>query len=210
VEVSETSLGYKPPLKSAHQAYCAAKAQCMSYLSSLQASGEYPFSIAQVIPGTVIGPSEFCKTAAQAKEYMDRQSKALLFDDVAPRYAFGFVHVEDCARIHIEALDGEKVPENAMPRYFIAAGAVERGVTGSELWGGVCDMVEREFSEEVKKSVFTVGRGKVPTNMPFCADSRLTERLLLGGKKIRGLEECVHEVAEWYLGLLRKETEESR
>jgi nucleoside-diphosphate-sugar epimerase len=203
--VSPTSLSYKPPLKSAHQAYCSAKAQCMQCLSSLQASIELPFSIAQIIPGTVIGPSEFCKTSAQAKAHMDRQTKALLFDDEAPRYAFGFVHVEDCARVHVEALDEVKVRKEDLPRWYIAAGTVEEGVTGEQVWERAADCVEREFPTEVEDGVFRVGRSRMPINMPFRVDSRVTERMLLGGERIRGLEECVRDVGRWYLGMKRKE-----
>jgi nucleoside-diphosphate-sugar epimerase len=205
VEVSQTSLTYRPPLKSAHNAYCAAKAQCMNYLSSLQASNTLPFSITQVIPGTVIGPSEFCTTAAQAKAHMDRQSKALLFADAAPRYAFGFVHVEDCARIHIEALDEEKIKDKDLPKWYIAAATIPEGITGRGFWGGVSSMLARNFREEVEKGVFTLNWHTVPINMPFRPDSRETERMLMGGQSMRGLGECVREVARWYVGLLKRE-----
>jgi hypothetical protein len=33
--------------------------------------------------------------------------------------------------------------------------------------------------------------------MPYRVDSRETERMLLGGEKIRGLEDSVREVARW-------------
>jgi nucleoside-diphosphate-sugar epimerase len=176
----------------------------MTYLSSLQSSS-LPFSIAQIIPGTVIGPSEFCRTSREAKARMDRQTKALLFDDQAPRYAFGFVHVEDCARVHVEALDEVQVPSEQLPRWFVAAGTVEERVTGEQVWGRAADVVERDFSREVEEGVFRVGRKRVPINMPFRVDSRVTENMLMGGKRIRGLEECIREVGRWYLGLKRGE-----
>jgi len=176
----------------------------MTYLADLQASHELPFSIAQIIPGTVIGPSEFCTTSEQARAHMDRQSKALLFDDVAPRYAFGFVHVQDCARIHIEALD-ERVRGEDLPKWYVAAGTVEEGTDGDKLWNSVADMIERDFAKEVKTGVFTLGRQKVPINMPFRVESSMTEKMLLNGDKIRGLEDSVREVAEWYIQLKRTE-----
>jgi nucleoside-diphosphate-sugar epimerase len=177
----------------------------MMYLADLQVSAKLPFSIAQVIPGTVIGPSEFCQASTEAYAHLDRQSKALLFDDVAPRYAFGFVHVQDCAKVHIEALDEEKVKSEDLPTWFIAAGTIEEGLDGEKIWNAAADMVEREFSSQVKTGLFKVGRGKVPINMPFRADSRLTEKMLLQGDRIRGLEESVKEVAQWYINLREKE-----
>jgi nucleoside-diphosphate-sugar epimerase len=136
---------------------------------------------------------------------MDRQTKALLFDDARPRYAFGFVHVQDCARVHIEALDEEKIKRRDVPPWYVAAAGTEEGCDGEMVWKGAGDMVEREFGDEVERGVFKVGRGKTPVNMPYRVDSRVTERMLLGGERIRGLEECVREVAGWYVGLRKKE-----
>ncbi|KAL1796773.1 hypothetical protein ACET3X_005313 [Alternaria dauci] len=204
VQVSQTSLEYRPPLKSPHNAYCSAKAQCMTYLANLQATHQLPFSIAQIIPGTVIGPSEFCTTSEQALAHVDRQSKALLFDDMTPRYAFGFIPVKDCARIHIEALD-ERIRSEDLPTWYVAAGTVEQGTDGEQLWNAAADMIEHDFGDQVKTGVFKVGRDKVPTNMPFRADSSVTEKMLLGGDKIRGLQDSVKEVAQWYIELKREE-----
>ena len=135
---------------------------------------------------------------------MDRQSKALLFDDMTPRYAFGFIHVEDCARIHIEALD-ERIRSEDLPTWYVAAGTVEPGIDGEKLWNDAADMIELDFGNEVKTGAFRVGRGKVPINMPFRADSSVTENMLLSGDKIRGLKDSVKEVAQWYVELKKKE-----
>jgi nucleoside-diphosphate-sugar epimerase len=179
----------------------------MTFLDTLRRSEETLFSIAQVIPGTVIGPSEFATTAAQALAYVDRQTKALLFDDMKPRYAFGFVNVQDCARVHIEALDEGKVRREDVPPWYVAAGGSEEELLldGEMVWKKAGDMVEREYVEEVERGVFKVGRSKTPINMPYRVDSRRTEEMLLGGEKIRGFEECVREVARWYVGLKGKE-----
>lgn len=177
----------------------------MEYLANLQLSAKLPFSIVQIIPGTVIGPSEFCQASAEAFAHLDRQSKALLFDSVAPRYAFGFVHVQDCAKVHIEALDEAKAKSQDLPRWFVAAGMVQEGLSGEELWNMAADMVEQTFPSQIKTGFFKIGRDKVPINMPFRAESRLTEKMLLQGESIRGLEESVREVAQWYISLREKE-----
>ncbi|KAF1847288.1 NAD(P)-binding protein [Cucurbitaria berberidis CBS 394.84] len=205
IRVNQVSLSFTPPLKSSHNAYCASKSQCMTYLNSLRLSRTTPFSIVQIIPGTVIGPSELATTTSQAYSQMDRQTKALIFDEMKPKYAFGFVHVQDCARVHIEALDEIKVKSEDLPSWFIAGATVEEGFDGPRLWNKAADMIERVFKGEVEEGVFTVGRTKVPINMPYRIDSRLTENTLLGGENIRGLEESVKEVAQWYVGLKRKE-----
>jgi nucleoside-diphosphate-sugar epimerase len=206
VQVNAASLTYRPPLKSAHQVYCAAKAQCMEYLLQLRKSNTMPFSIVQVIPGTVIGTSEFVKTAEDARKHMDRQTRALVFDDNMPRYAFGFVHVQDCARVHIEALDETKVQNDDLPRTFVAAATTEEGLNGKQVWSKAVKMIESEFSHEIEEGVFRVGRERIPVNIPYRVDSRLTEKMLLGGQAIRGLEESVREVAEWYTQLAANET----
>ena len=197
VKVNAESLTYRPPLASSHQAYCAAKAQCMEYLDQLRRSDAMPFSIVQVIPGTVIGPSELATTVEEAVKTLDRQTKALIFDNNTPRYAFGFVHVQDCARVHIEALDEEKVKAADLPPWFIAAATTEEGLNGYQVWAKAVDMVEKDFKIELKSGIFRVGKERVPINMPYRVDSRETERVLLGGEKIRGLEDSVREVARW-------------
>ncbi|KAF2624762.1 NAD(P)-binding protein [Macroventuria anomochaeta] len=202
VKVNAESLTYQPPLTSSHQAYCAAKAQCMDYLDQLRASNIMPFSIVQVIPGTVIGTSEFVKTAEEAKKHMDRQTRALIFDDNTPQYAFGFVHVEDCARVHVEALNEQKVKDEDVPPRFVAAATTEEGLDGNQVWNKAVRMVESEFAAGIERGVFEVGRERTPINMPYRVNSRMTERMLFGGEAIRGLEESVREVAGWYSQLV--------
>lgn len=205
VKVNAKSLTYQPPHSSPHQAYCAAKAQCMDYLDILRLDDTLPFSVVQVIPGTVIGTSEFAKTAEEAKKQMDRQTRALLFDDNTPRYAFGFVHVEDCARVHIEALDQTKAPDAGLPPRFVAAASTEAGLNGTQIWNRTVNIIESEFEFEMKEGLFTIGKERTPTNMPYRVDSKQTEKMLLDGKAIRGLEECVREVARWYARLVAQE-----
>lgn len=205
VKVNAESLTYQPPLNSPHQAYCAAKAQCMDFLDKLRLDDTLPFSIAQVIPGTVIGTSEFAKTAEEAKKQVDRQTRALIFDDNTPRYAFGFVHVEDCARVHIKALDQIKVADTDLPPRFVAAASTEAGLNGTQVWNKAVHIVENEFEPEIAKGLFTVGRERTPTNMPYRVDSKKTEEMLLDGKPIRGLEESVREVARWCARLAAQE-----
>lgn len=162
---------------------------------------ELPFSIVQVIPGTVIGPSELINTAYEAKEKMDRMSKALLFNDAKPRYAFGFVHVEDCATVHVEALDEEKLPSNEIPQWLVAAASNGPDDTIKKTWQCVGNMIEKRFPEQIKERVFTVGKDNLPINMPYRVDSRWTEGRLLRGKRFSGLEDCVRSVGEWYVSL---------
>lgn len=174
----------------------------MTRLKELRASGELPFSVVQVIPGTVMGPSELASSAAEASTRMDRMAKALLFNGPPPRYAFGFVHVEDCAEVHISALDEAAVPEGTLPDWFIAAAPSERGKSGADVWREAGDEVKREFRQEVASGVFTVGRENMPINMPFYVDSRMTESMLLGGKRFRDIVACVKDVGHWYKNLV--------
>lgn len=208
VQVNAASLTYKPPLGSAHQAYCAAKAQCIDYLHKLRLSGTMPFSIVQVVPGTVMGTSEFVKTAEGARKHMDRQTRALILNDNTPRYAFGFVNVQDCARVHIEALDEEKVKEGNLPPIYVAAATTQGGLNGEQVWSQAIKVIEREFEHEITEGIFMVGRDRIPTNMPFRIVSRTTEDLLLDGVAIRGLEESVVGIARWYAQLAANEQEE--
>lgn len=205
VKVNEACKLYLPPLRTPHHAYGAAKAQCMTYLDDLRRQSSTPFEIVQIIPGTVIGPSELVTTPSEALARMDRLSKALLFDYDRARYAFGAIHVEDCAKAHVEALDSGKLDfqqhANRIPPWFVAAASVEEGTTGEQLWTTAADMIEASFPEAVARGTFKVGRSKVPINMPFRVDSRETAEKLLNGEQMRGLLEGVKDVARWYLEL---------
>ncbi|KAF2448273.1 NAD(P)-binding protein [Karstenula rhodostoma CBS 690.94] len=194
-------LNLTPPLASPHHAYCAAKAQCMTTLKNLRASGKVPFSIVQIIPGTVMGLSELVSAKTDGRKHMDRMSRALLFNEPKPRYAFGFVNVGDCAKIHVEALDEVKVPYDEVPDWFIAAGSSDPSKGGEATWKEAGDLIESTFQDKVASGLFTVGRHNVPINMPYYVDSALTETKLLRHEKFKGLNECVNEVAEWYRGL---------
>jgi nucleoside-diphosphate-sugar epimerase len=174
----------------------------MTYLKSLQNAAHLPFSIVQVIPGTVIGPSELTVTASDAAARMDRMSRALLFNDSKPRYAFGFVHVDDCAAVHVEALDEDKVPDGRLPDWYVAAASTPSGKTGSDIWREVGDVVEQNFKQEVESGMVTVGRDNVPVNMPYRVDSNMTESLLLGGRTFRTLADCILDVGFWYKKLV--------
>ncbi|KAF2003124.1 hypothetical protein P154DRAFT_520470 [Amniculicola lignicola CBS 123094] len=199
---------FRPPLLSPHHAYCGAKAYCMSFLNSLKSrSPPLPFSIVQVIPGTVIGPSELHTTPHEAKASMDRMSQALLFNTPKAQYCFGFVHVEDCAKVHVEALDEVSVPDVDIPEWFIAGGTGEDGKGIEELWREVGEMVEREFEHEVGEGLFTVGRENWPVNMPYRVENEMTRRMVLGGGKFKSLVECVRDVAGWYKQLDQVEKE---
>ncbi|KAF2106871.1 hypothetical protein BDV96DRAFT_590122 [Lophiotrema nucula] len=207
VKPNAASAAFRPPLKSPHHAYCGAKAYCMTYLKDLKTKGDLPFSVAQVIPGTVMGPSELVKTAEDAKKHMDRMSTTFLFNTPKPRYAFGFVHVDDCARVHVEALDSSLVPDSDLPDWFVAAATTEPTRNGiEEIWFRVADVVKKTFPEEVANDTFKIGRENWPINVPFRVDSGKTEKMLMGGGKFKSLSECVMGIGEWYLGLLEKET----
>lgn len=135
---------------------------------------------------------------------MDRMSQALLFNTPKPRYLFGFVHVEDCAAVHVNALDEEVLSDEQLADvdWLVAAATGEVGKDGREVWTEVAGQLAGDFRDEVGRGVFKVGWDKMPVNMPYRVDSRWTESVVLGGRKIREVGECVKEVAGWYLGLL--------
>jgi nucleoside-diphosphate-sugar epimerase len=203
IEVNPKSRDFRPPIATPHHAYCGAKAYCTAYINEVKSN--YPFSIVQIMPGTVIGPSELAASVAEAYAQMDRMSKAFLFDEMRPRYAFGFVSVEDCAAIHIEALDQRKVPDGNIPGWFVAAAPTPKEQTAQQLWKEVGEMIEKEFSEQVKDGLFKIGWDKIPVNIPYTVDSTLTEEILLGGKKFKSLIDCVRDVAHWYARLAEKD-----
>lgn len=158
-----------------------------------------------------MGRTELATTSSEAYTHMDRMSRAILFNEPKPRYAFGFVHVEDCARVHVEALSSANVEDADIPDWFIAAATTPSGRTAQEIWKEAGDVLEEKFPMQVADKVFTVGRKNLPINIPFKVDSTLTEDKLLGGRQFKSLVGCVEEVAQWYTGLIigEGETEEA-
>lgn len=211
VSINPTSASFRPPLPSPHHAYCGAKAHCMTHLHSLRSSNpetKPSFSIVQIIPGTVIGASELATNSSSAYAQMDRMSRALLFNEPKPRYAFGFVHVDDCATVHIESLDEGKVPDDQIPDWFVAAASTEERKTAEEIWRAVGEGIEKKFGKEVGDGTFKVGWERLPINMPFRVDSKRTEELLFRQTGFRSLGSCIGEVAGWYVELLERERNE--
>ena len=146
---------------------------------------------------------------------MDRMSRALLFSDNKPRYAFGFVHVDDCAAVHVNALDSDLLPTSLLTSskeeegvdWLVAASSTppSPSVSGEQLWLETAQTLKHAFEDEVQRGVFEIGFDMVPVNMPFRVDGRRTEGLVLGGRRMRGLVECVGEVGCWYSKLARVE-----
>ncbi|KAF2277951.1 NAD(P)-binding protein [Westerdykella ornata] len=207
VDVDANSASLRPPLASAHHAYCAAKAHCMKHLEAIKS--KLPFDIVQIIPGTVIGGSELHSSASEAYAQMDRMSRAILFDDVRPRYAFGFVDVNDCAAVHVGSLDEKALPTEEIPRWLIAAATTEKGKTINEVWREVGEAVERHFPKEVEQGVFRLGKHNIPINMPYRVDSGWTQSRLLERRRFKSFEDCVLHVAKCYLDLRARDEEKS-
>ncbi|KAF2198788.1 3-beta hydroxysteroid dehydrogenase/isomerase family protein [Delitschia confertaspora ATCC 74209] len=202
-KVNDYSADLRPPLPSPHHAYTSAKAYCMRHLLSLKNSDNLPFSIVQVIPGTVIGqPYELTPTAEEVYNRMDRMCRAILFNEPKPRYLFGFVHFLDVAKVHVEALDEVKVPREKIPDFFIAASSTPEGKDAARIWREACEMVDEEWYPEVRDGIFKVGWERLPENIPFRVDSGLTERMLFDDAKgFVDFEGCLKEVVTWYLKL---------
>lgn len=200
--INHASAALRPPLKSPLHAYCAAKALSMSFLKDLNSTGRLPFSIVQIVSGTVMGPSELITSVESARIHIDRISKSLLFNGPRASYGFAFVHIWDCARVHIEALDESKAPTVSIPDWFVAGASTRSDATIAHIWNEVGAMVEAEFRDDVSIGLFTVGRHNWPINVPFRVESGLTSTMLMNGDDFKPLSHSIREVAAWYKGLV--------
>jgi nucleoside-diphosphate-sugar epimerase len=100
------------------------------------------------------------------------------------------VHVEDVARLHVEALN-PKIEGN---QSFLAVSEGERGTR----WEDAIDIVNRNFPEAVKKGVLP-NNGTAGTKRTRLDASRTEE---VFGFKFQSYEEQVKAVARQYLSLV--------
>lgn len=109
---------------------------------------------------------------------------------------FGLVHVDDCARVHVGALNTAKIHGNQI--LMCAWNTV--GKSAEKFWQDALEKVENVFPRDIENKVFELGRE--PFRMLMQVDSTKTEELF--EFKFKNFSEQVLGVSEWYSGLVKK------
>jgi len=174
------------------QAYFASKVKAILAIDDFFANKKTEFDHINIMPGYVLGKDELATTPEAATQGSNRMLMNLVLGRDGRMPAPGVVVLlDDVAKIHVEALDQEK----------IAGGQnFEAVVNGMEniQWNDYQDIVKRHFPEAVQD-------GRLPnsgnqTGPLIKVDTQKTEKAF--GIKFRGYKEQVVETVGHYLELL--------
>jgi nucleoside-diphosphate-sugar epimerase len=177
------------PYQSAPQAYRASKVRALDAAERFYEERKPHFSIVHVMPSYVYGANELVIDARSVASGSNAMIMALVLGKTAPNASPGtVVHVDDVARIHVGALDENKVPGNAN---FLASISAE--------FEDTLEIARKQFPEAVQDGRLPLG-GKRAT---LLVNFDIEETVKVFGP-LKSFEEMVKSVVGQYLELLAK------
>ena len=180
------------PYQHPPQAYFAFKVKALLAIDDFFAKNKMEFDHINIMPSYVLGKNELTTTPEDITHSSNRMLMGLVLGHDGPMPIPGsVVWLDDVARIHVEALNREKI---AGGQSFDAVGS---GIEGIQ-WNDYQDIVKRHFPEAVQDGRLP-NSGKQVTRV-VRVDAQKTEKAF--GMKFRGFEEQVVEVVGFYLELL--------
>ena len=181
-----------PPYGNLATAYRASKILALAATENFLAEEKPRFSIVNIMPAYVIGANELVTDASKVALGSNGLVMGIIlgksFPD--PRSA-GVVHVQDVARIHIEALDMQKVPAN---KSFIL-------VSGTVAFDDAFDIVRKHYPDKVADRTLPLGGSITPIYNRF----DVSETLKTFGPLL-DYEEQVKSLVSHYLSLVSEKT----
>jgi nucleoside-diphosphate-sugar epimerase len=181
------------PYNHMFEAYAAGKVRALVATKEFIAENKPEWDVVNILPSFVIGENELI---TDPELLCDSTNAAALAQVLGRDSGWGAVpstsvHVEDVAKLHVLALDTDKIPGN---QSFLAMSDGEKWGT---TWGDAIEIVNRHFPEAVKKGVLP-NTGLTPTKRTR-VDVRRTEEVF--GIKFQGYEEQVKSLVGQYLML---------
>ena len=168
-------------------AYAVSKILAYNHTSEFIEKEKPKFTVISVMPTFVIGKNELATTPEAVNGGSNSIAMNVLLGIQNPAgMTATTVHVDDVAKIHIEALD-PKIQGN---RNF---GANCNGTDGIE-WDSAIETVKEHFPKAVESGVFPLGGSQKSNPLPF--DATETEKVL--GFKFKSFEEQIISLAGWY------------
>lgn len=151
------------PYKSEFAAYAASKCRALQVAEEYMETERPFFDAVYIHPGFVLGANTAATTEKQALEGTNSMVAALLLGHNEGRYAGVSVHVEDVARVHVEALSFYVLGNQS----FILGEQVER-------WTDAIDIAEAEFPDLFASKFLTTSGYYRTVSIPV--DTSLTRR----------------------------------
>jgi nucleoside-diphosphate-sugar epimerase len=179
------------------EVYQASKALALDASERFLAEKNPHFTVINLLPSYVIGRNELATTSEDLRKGSNNVPLSILNGVIwpTPRPAVA-VYIGDVARIHVEALDEEKVKGNAT---FILEG--KNGKEGGELVLDDAVAVAKEYFEDaVKEGILPLG-GHTESAVH---NMDASETVKVFGE-LKGYKDSVREVVEQFVELKRKE-----
>ncbi|KUJ10902.1 NAD dependent epimerase/dehydratase [Mollisia scopiformis] len=181
----------KGPWNNEFEAYATSKVAALAEAESwMRRHDEVGFDVVHLHPSFVEGRNEL---AASPRETLKGTNAIVLGIALGQKFEYSTmgatVHLEDVARVHLQALDTAVVPGNAS--YILSQDTI---------WDDVTDITARRFPDEVEKRALP-NSGSAVTHTVF-VDTSLTEEVF--GFEHIGFEEQVESVVGHYLELRAK------
>lgn len=151
------------PYESEFTAYTASKVAALHAAESWVAKEDPDFDLVHLHPGFVLGRNELATTPVEAMKGTNAVVLAMLLGKKFGPYAGATVHVQDVARVHVQALL-PSIPGNQS--YILSQPA---------RWNDAREIAKHAFPEAVERRVLT-GSGNVDTAV-IPIDSSLTEQV---------------------------------
>jgi len=180
------------PYNHPFEAYGASKVRALVATKQFLEEKKPKWDVINIMPSFVIGDNEL---VTDPKLISDGTVSAAFAQVLGGDSGWGAipstsVHVDDVARLHVEALD-PKIEGN---QNFLAVSEGERGTR----WEDAIEIVNRNFPEAVKKGILP--NNGVASTKRTRVDSSRTEKVF--GFKFQSYEEQVKSVVKQYLALV--------
>jgi nucleoside-diphosphate-sugar epimerase len=187
----------KAPFGGEFQAYIASKTMALNAAEKWVKEKKPHFDVVHIYPSGVIGGNKL----AQKPEETTVGSNGWVFGPILGNHApfpmpGATVHLDDIARLHVEALQTDKIPAGS---YFGSANEPRGSFEGVDMTK-TTEIVARLFPDAVKNG--TLPNNGTQPSLKQMVDCRKTEKTF--GWELKGFEEQVKDAVTFYLELVAK------
>jgi nucleoside-diphosphate-sugar epimerase len=184
------------PMTNEFAAYSASKVKALNATEKWMKENEPGFDVVHILPSGVMGRNDLILKVEDALSGTNAWILgAVLGNKSEMKLPGSTVHNADVARLHVEAVRKDKIPEGAY-----LASSNPKGTFGGSRFEDTIDIVGRLFKEEVKSGLLK-NDGLQESTQNY-VDARKTEETF--GWELQGFEEQVKNVVGWYVELAKK------
>ena len=189
------------PNPSQFHAYVASKRLAYNRTLDFISQSHPSYSIINIMPSFIIGPNLLATTPQEVGSGSNRVAIATILGQNMGGMLGNTCHIDDVALAHVASLS-DTITIDKGKGYRNFGVDVYYPPPHKLNWGSATEIVKKHFPKEVEEGVFPLGGKGEDFTLPF--DARETERVLFEGRKARGWEEQVVDLAGYYAEVYRK------